>query len=190
MHYTIERLSNIRLIWQHWRYLNNNRWCCCHSYYRQGKQSVGAGGMNIAAMACLYFKQQQQQNLCLATPLASHAAGNAATAAKVLSPQPRTVHSPLFSSLLFSYSLSDSFNFNAFYISARRSLALVRAVTTVMRSLALSLACVRGVHLLNVYVPAWLRVCAYLCVFVCSDCVLCDCLTACWLLLWRWPVYL
>lgn len=189
MHYTIERLSNIRLIWQHWQYLNNNRWCCCHSYYRQGKQSVGAGGMNIAAMACLYFKQQQQ-NLCLATPLASHAAGNAATAAKVLSPQPRTVHSPLFSSLLFSYSLSDSFNFNAFYISARRSLALVRAVTTVMRSLALSLACVRGVHLLNVYVPACLHVCAYLCVFVCSDCVLCDCLTACWLLLWRWPVYL
>lgn len=100
MHYTIERLSNIRLIWQHWRYLNNNRWCCCHSYYRQGKQSVGAGGMNIAAMACLYFKQQQQQNLCLATPLASHAVGNAATAAKVLSPQPRTVHSPLSSSLL------------------------------------------------------------------------------------------
>lgn len=96
----------------------------------------------------------------------------------------------LRSSLLFSYSLSDSFNFNAFYISARRSLALVRAVTTVMRSLALPLACVRGVHLLNVYVPACLHVCAYLCVFVCSDCVLCDCLTACWLLLWRWPVYL
>lgn len=176
MRYTIERLSNIRLIWQHWQYLNNNRWCCCHSYYRHGKQSVGAGGMNIAAMACLYFKQQQQQNLCLATPLASHAAGNAATAAKVLSPQPRTVHSPLFSSLLFSYSLSDSFNFNAFYISARRSLALVRAVTTVMRSLALSLACVRGVHLLNVYVLACLPACV--CVSVCLCALTVCCVTA------------
>lgn len=139
----------------------------------QARQAVGRGrGMNIAAMACLYFKQQQQQNLCLATPLASHAAGNAATAAKVLSPQPRTVHSPLRSSLLFSYSLSDSFNFNAFYISARRSLALVRAATTVMRSLALPLACVRGVHLLNVYVPAWLRV-LRICVCLCALTVCC-----------------